>query len=62
MRLTIEQLAGWLRVHPVTVQRWLGKGLIEGTKMRVRGSKRWTFNREQITNYLRKYNENIVVA
>lgn len=54
--LIIEQLADWLRVSRVTIQRWMRRGELKGTKRIVGGRLRWTFNKEQILNYLERYN------
>jgi excisionase family DNA binding protein len=54
--MIIEELADWLRVSRVTIQRWINQGKLKGTKRTVDGTKRWTFNKEQIINYLERYN------
>jgi excisionase family DNA binding protein len=54
--LIVEQLADWLRVSRGTVMRWIKRGDLKGTKKVIDGTLRWTFNKEQIINYLERYN------
>jgi excisionase family DNA binding protein len=40
--LTIDQVAGILRVHPNTVRAWSNRGLIQALRMGTRGDRKYS--------------------
>jgi excisionase family DNA binding protein len=50
--LTLQEVADMLRVHRCTVQRYLKRGAIEGSKLGTNGSSEWRIEREAVRAYL----------
>jgi len=52
--MTVSELARLLHVHNNTVRRWSDQGLIKAYRVSRRGDRR--FRRQDITNFLDKFN------
>lgn len=53
--LTLKEIAKWLRLHPVTIQRWISKKKLTGGKKKKYGkTKKWIFTKEQVQKYLER--------
>jgi excisionase family DNA binding protein len=48
--LTVEEVAGRLKVHPETVRRWLREGRLDGYRISRKGG--WRVRPESITRML----------
>jgi len=53
--LTVKDVARLLNIHANTARRWSDQGIIKSYRITRRGDRR--FRREDILNYLAKFNE-----
>lgn len=53
--LTKEEIARMLKVHPRTVERWLGRGILSGYKLGKGRTALWRIPEEGLKNFLKKH-------
>jgi len=51
--MTKIEAAEYLRLHPVSIQRYLTQGKIKGELRRVIGKGKWFITREQVGDFLK---------
>ena len=53
--LTKEEIAKQLKVHPRTVERWLGKKILRGYKLGKGRTALWRVPEEEFVKFLKKH-------
>ncbi len=53
--LTKEEIAETLKVHPRTVERWLGRGDLRGYKLGKGRTALWRIPQDEFDKFLKKY-------
>jgi excisionase family DNA binding protein len=53
--MTKEEIAEILRVHPRTVERWLGRGILHGYKLGKGRTALWRIPQEEFEKFLKKH-------
>ena len=53
--LTKEEIAQLLRVHPRTVERWLGKKILHGYKLGEGRTALWRISQDEFDMFLKKH-------
>jgi len=50
-----EEIAKLLRVHPRTVERWIGKGMLRGYKLGKGRTALWRISQDDFDAFLKKH-------
>lgn len=50
-----EEIAKILKVHPRTVERWLGKGILRGYKLGDGRTALWRISQDEFNKFLKRY-------
>lgn len=53
--ITKEDIAKLLKVHPRTVERWLGKGILHGYKLGKGRTALWRISQDDLDKFLKKH-------